>query len=249
MASEDASVDTSKLIPKAHELLASVAKTQNARTSKLVNDSVSRHELPSSVSFQNLAILHAAVKESNKLVPQYDFVASVGTSIVFSSKFGFALTSHDAPMIEKSRKRKRTLRDEQEDRAIESRKRLEKLVGDAIPKTELDVAQNVLVDVLTELRGPSSELVVQSFALLSKKLQSSDDRPKVVLALRLNAGVPIPLVRLKQLLGPCWTDGVVSTDETVQGVSDRELPLSDEGKAAQELGNAPLLLVTSVPCV
>ena len=134
-----------------------------------------------------------------------------------------------------------------EECVLQARKRLERIVAATVPSEELDTAQDVLVRLVTELRGPSQEMLVQSYAMLSKKLHSSDERPSIVLAIRLNAGIPIPVPHMKRCLGVCWRDGVVSIEPSVNGISDLELPLTEEGAASREQGNAPLLVVTSVP--
>lgn len=170
--------------------------------------------------------------------------------MVFSSKFNFAPPA--PPQIitgasNASRKRRRDASDDQEEAVIAARKRLAKVVSASIPSEELDTAQDVLVKMITQLRGPSQEILVQSYAMLIKKLQPGDDRPRVVIALRLNAGIPVPLSQLKRCMGPCWKDGVVSTAPSVNGVCDQDLPLTEEGVASMEQGNAPMLVVTSVP--
>lgn len=235
----------------AHEIIANAAKTQGATTSALLHDSVSRHDLPTTVSFTNLAAIHSAVKEANKKILQLDFVATSGKSLVFSSKFNFVSTPApvDASSESGSRKRRRNVQDDHEDAVIGARRRLAKNASSALPAAELDVAQEVLTKVVTGLRGPSGEILVQSFAMLSRKLQSTDERPRVLLALRLNAGIPVPVSQLKRCLGPCWRDGVLSTESSVNGVCDSDLPLSEEGAASMEQGNLSMLVVTSVPAV
>ena len=229
-----------------HAALAAVAARQGCTSSRLVGTTVSRHAMPSTISFANLSAMHAAVRESSKRVPQHDFVATSGRSLVFSSRFRF-----EAPAPQQQggagRKRQRDARDDQEERVVEARNRLERVVSATVPSEELDAAQDVLVRLVTELRGPAQELLVQSYAMLSKKLQSADERPSIVLAIRFNAGIAIPVAHLKRCLGSCWRDGVVSTEASVNGVCDRDLPLTEEGDASREQGNAPMLVVTSVP--
>ena len=239
---------------KAHVAIAASAARQGAIESRLVNGTVSRHKLPQTVSFANLAAMHSTVKDVNQQVHQYDFVATSGSELVFSSKFNFAPsaplkmgTSTGSTDSKASRKRRRDVCDDQEDAVIAARQRLAKTLPTSVPSEELDTAQDVIVKMVTQLRGPSQEILVQSFAMLIKRLQQSDDRPRVVLALRLNAGIPVPLSQLKRCLGPCWKDGVVSTTSSVNGVCDRDLPLTEEGTASMEQGNMPLLVVTSVP--
>jgi len=236
-------METDKLL-KSHEAITAAATSQHAVESQLVNGTVSRHELPSTISFTNLSQLHSAVREENKNVSQYDFVASSGRRLLFSSKFNF---SPDPPPAAASRKRQRDTRDDLEEEVLRTRARFAKCAPSSIPSEELDVAQDVLAKLVTQLRGPSQEILVQSYSITSKKLQASDERQSVVLALRLNAGIPVPISQLKRCLGPCWRDGVLSTETSVNGVCDSGLPLTEEGSASMEQGNAPLLIVTSVP--
>ena len=228
----------------AHATLAAVAARQGCASSRLVGSGVSRHVLPSTISFSNLTALHEVVKDVHKKVPQYDFLATSGASLVFSSRFNFVPSAPAAPS---SRKRMRDARDDQEEVVRTVRKRLERVVASTVPLEDLDTAQDVLLKLVTELRGPSQEVLVQSYAMLSKKLQASDERPSIVLALRLNAGIPIPVSHLKRCLGACWRDGVVSAEASVNDITELDLPLTEEGAASREHGNAPLLVVTSVP--
>ena len=243
--------DESLIKTAAHDIITNAASAQGATASILLHNSVSRHDLPATVSFTNLAAIHSAVKESNKTVPQLDFVATSGKSLVFSSKFNFvpAQLSVEAASESGSGKRRRNVQDDHEDAVIGARRRLAKNASSALPADELDVAQEVLTKMVTGLRGPSGEILVQSFAMLSRKLQTNDERPRVLLALRLNAGIPIPVSQLKRCLGPCWRDGVLSTESSVNGVCDSDLPLSEEGAASMEQGNLSMLVVTSVPAV
>lgn len=234
----------------AHAALAAVAAREGCTASRLVGTTVSRHAMPSTISFANLAAMHAAVKDGNKTVPQYDFVATSGKTLVFSSRFHFEAPAPPPQQQQQgsaSRKRRRDAREDQEEAVLAARKRLEGMLAKTVPSEELDTAQDVLVKVVTELRGPSQEVLVQSYAMLSKKLQGADERPSIVLAMRLNAGIPIPVAHLKRCLGSCWRDGIVSTEASVNGVCDRDLPLTEEGDASREQGNAPMLVVTSVP--
>lgn len=241
----------SEFTKEAHDIITNAASAQGATASALVCDSVSRHNLPSTVSFTNLSAIHSAVKEANKKVLQLDFVATSGKTLVFSSKFNFVSTPVpvEASSEVGSRKRRRDAQNDHEDAVIGARRRLAKNASSALPAEELDIAQDVLTKMVTGLRGPSGEILVQSFAMLSRKLQTSDERPRVLLALRLNAGIPIPVSQLKRCLGPCWRDGVLSTESSVNGVCDSDLPLSEEGAASMEQGNLSMLVVTSVPAV
>ncbi len=142
-------------------------------------------------------------------------------------------------------KRKRDLCEDQEVAMSKARKRLSSANAPEL-ESELEMAQAVIERVLT-LRGPAGEVLVQSYALLTKKLKPTDALPSVVIAVRLNAGIPVPVSSLKRCLGTCWKDGVVSSEGSVNGVCDRDLPLTEEGEASKRMGNLPMLIVTSIP--
>tara|TARA_X000000368_G_scaffold418639_1_gene419158 strand:+ start:3224 stop:3754 length:531 start_codon:yes stop_codon:yes gene_type:complete len=142
-------------------------------------------------------------------------------------------------------KRKRDLCEDQEEAVSKARKRL---TSANVPElgSELETAQTVIERVLA-LRGPTGEVLVQSYAMLTKKLKPTDALPSVVIAIRFHAGIPVSVSSLKRCLGPCWKDGVVSSESSVNGVCDRDLPLTDEGMASKRMGNLPMLIVTSIP--
>ena len=110
----------------------------------------------------------------------------------------------------------------------------------------MDVAQRAITKLVNELRGPSGEIVVQSTAMLAKKLAPDDTRQRVVIAARLNAGIAMRVDALRSCLGACWADGLLTTQPTLHGIGKLELPLSKEAQAASLFGNATILLVTSV---
>ena len=233
----------------AHTELCNVAKDVNCTTSAFENN-VSMHTLPATVSFANLAKLHRAAVEQGKRTPQTDYLATTGGDLVFSSNFNrvsaILQAADGAVASSKHRKRRRDDREDQAERVEQARNRLSKCMPD-LPVSELDAARTVLVNLVNDLRGASNEVVVQSFALLAKKLHTSDAKPRVLIAVRLNAGIAVPLALLKRCLGPCWSDGAVTTEDSVSSVSDADMPLSEEARAARDFGNLPLMVVTSAP--
>ena len=144
------------------------------------------------------------------------------------------------------KKRRRDTSAEEADRVSNARQGLAKSAP-TLPSDELAVAQQVLTKLVLNLRGPNGEIVVQSYAMLSKKLGVDDERARVVVAARLNAGIELKVELLKSCLGVCWKDGLLTTLPTLQGIGKLELPLSEEASAAAFFGNMSLLLVTSVP--
>ena len=234
----------------AHDLITRVAHANGCSDSRLVN-SVSRHVLPRTSSFANLAALLDVAQQTGRHLAQRSFVATSGNGLVFSCKFDGVGAAGSAPQnassSAKKRKREAEDRDEDNDERLESARKRLALCSAATPLTELDVAQGVIQRFQKLLRGPNGEILVESYAMMTRKLQASDARSSVVVALRINAGIPVALPMLKKCLGSCWRDGVVSSESSVNGVCEADLPLSEEGAASKEQGNAPMLIVTSVP--
>ena len=238
-------------IQAAHVSLSAVALGQRCTESKLVG-CVSRHTLPSTASFADVsAMLQAAKASASSSLVQRSFLATLGSALVFSTSFAEeapAAAAPPAPPPPPTRaqgKRKRELCEDQEEGVSKARRRRAAASGPD-SQQELDVAQRVVEQVL-RLRGPSGEVLVQSYALLTKKLKPTDASPSVVVALRLSSGIPVPVGTLKRCMGACWKDGLVSSESSVNGVCDRDLPLTDEGAASMAMGNLPMLIVTSVP--
>ena len=153
-----------------------------------------------------------------------------------------------APAAPAAPKRKREmLREDQAEQVHQARKRLSAVSSDTHPIEEFDLAQKVINQLVAGLRGPAGEIAVQSYSMLTRKLKPTDERASVVIAARISAGIPILVAQLKRCLGPCWIDGVVSSENSVNGGCDRDLPLTEEGTASMEMGNRPMLIVTSVP--
>ena len=78
-----------------HTALTKVAQSVNCSKSVLEND-VSMHTLPTTVSFANLSRLHEASKEGKKRLPQSDYLATSATDLMFSCNFkSFLNRTHD----------------------------------------------------------------------------------------------------------------------------------------------------------
>lgn len=233
-------------LENAHRSLATVATAQSCSKSELTTNRVSMHTLPQTASFSNIDALATAAKAES-------YVGTIEQDLVFSSRLGVKKADTDEAAEEGAelppKKRRRfgdDAFDENVQRVVTARERLAKQAP-TLPTEELDVAQKVLTKLVKELRGPGGEIVVQSSAILSKKLGVSDSRPRVVVAARLNAGVEISVALLKSCMAECWKDGVLTTLSTLHGIGNVELPLSEEAQASASFGNATILLVTSVP--
>jgi hypothetical protein len=239
-----------------HQALIAIANNQNCTASSLEDGGVSMHTLPETASFSNVDALARATNS-----PTY-----IGTSegaLMFSAhleRAGGGEKKEEAEEEEEEEerrpKKRRRANDhgagdaseaESEDarKIAAARSRLQKSVPE-LQGDELDVAQKVLTKLVGELRGPAGEVVVQSTAMLAKKLAPDDERQRVVVAARLNAGVAMRIDALRACMGTCWADGLLTTLPTLHGIGSIELPLSEEARAASQFGNAAVLLVTSV---
>ena len=128
--------------------------------------------------------------------------------------------------------------------------------SDRIEDTLAKFKEGVSADLLTEtrkilssllvLRGPGGERVVQSYGLFHRKLRPSDPDKRLLLAFSLNAGVACRVAALSKCLGESWADGVVTTQEEVDGIGKISLPLTTEGSVSAEFGNMPILIVTAI---
>ncbi len=241
-------------VEASHASLVSVANAQHCRRSVLTPTKVSLHTLPETASFANVEALASAAKGATAT-----YVATQGKDLVFSARLDQQARKkerkEDEEKVEEKddddeasrpKKRRRDTSAEEADRVDNARQLLAKS-SPALPSDELAVAQQVLTKLVLNLRGPNGEIVVQSYALLSKKLGVDDERARVVVAVRLNAGIELKVEQLKSCLGVCWKDGLLTTLPTLQGIGKLELPLSEEASAAAFFGNMSLLLVTSVP--
>jgi len=222
-----------------HASISSVAKGEGCTRSSLAPGNVSIHTLPKTASFSNVATLARVAKTAA-------YVATVGEELLFSARLGPREEEDEEEPEQRPAKRRRDTSAEEADRVATARSRLSKSAP-ALPSKELDVAQRVLTRLVRDLRGPNGEIVVQSYAILSKRLGVADSRPRVVVAARLNAGIELGVDLLKSCLGACWEDGLLTTLPTLHGIGKLELPLSEEAAAAAFFGNSSVLLVTSVP--
>lgn len=229
---------------KLHASVVSVATTHNCSHSLLTPKNVSVHTLPETTSFSSIAALAgAAAREA--------YIGTVEKELIFSAHLEPKKdddADEEVCEVRPSKKRRRcgNTADEEADRVAQARARLAQSVP-ALASSDLDVAQKVVTKLVCNLRGPSGEIVVQSYAILAKKLGVADTCQRVVVAARLNAGIEMKVQLLKSCLGSCWEDGLITTLPTLHGIGKLELPLSDEAATAALHGNVAMLLVTCVP--
>ena len=239
-----------------HERVCELATKIRSKSSTL-NKTVSCHILNESVSFKNLEDVRAfIIRESNEGAKLTDYIATIGSDLILSVKGG-------EPPVPSKEDAARTTNKKRKREETEWSSELIDLVGKAVDRAgkhntmsedELKQARLVLTRVVTSLRGAGNEDLVQSFGIFKKQLRPSDPSQTVLVAVRLNAGVPVSVAALKRAMGKCWADGVITCQDTALGIGSVDLPLSPEGTTAKAHGNLPMLLVspvlaTSVPSI
>ena len=230
----------------ATDALQAAARGLSLRT-RITSAGVLNTLLDHTVAFSTLNSWNEACRETARVcaVPIEDNLVSESGEFLIATRIGFKRPRER----EEQKHEQRELDDVQRKVLTLLRKLSSSAPKDTIKTDELKVAQTVLECSLGGMMGPggAAEKVVQSFGLFQKKLASTDPRPRIVVALRLNAGVPIKLSILKRCMSSCWADGALTTSDAVSGVDSVQLPLTEEGELSKSLGNAPILLVTSVP--
>lgn len=225
-----------------HESIARVAAAQNAENSTFRNG-VSVHRMRQSVSFSNLsAILTAATGQTHQT-----FVGTVDGSIVVSVNFGYERPASEAAPA-RSKKRARDPHEEAAEQAVAQVKRRIGGKGD-LKDAILDAARCALKALLEGLRGASGEPAIESWGLSFKKpgAGGADQRPRLILSMRLTPGVAVPLATLFRLLGPrCKADGMLTTQDSTSLAAGFNLPLSEQAQTAEVHGQRALTLFATV---
>lgn len=174
-------------------------------------------------------------------------MGSIGGNVVLSinTGYGFTASSSGGAAGKRTKKRGRDMSEEDAERAVAKVRRSEG--GTAITAASYAAAQQCVASLL-RLRGAGGEAVVESWAVSMRKKGewgATQDREALVLAARLTAGVALPLGALCAVVRTC-RDGLL-TLETDKIDQTFNLPLSDQGRAAQESGQRSILLMAAVP--
>lgn len=125
----------------------------------------------------------------------------------------------------------------------------------AADAAQLELAKSTVAALLSTVKGANGEEVFESCGLSLAPVTTAGgngggvaggERPRLILACRLSAGVALPLVALRTALGPCFVDGMVTTHP--ESLSESyQLPLSASGMAVEAAGQRSVLLFAAVP--
>jgi len=245
-----------------HERISTAAQPLNPAKSRLRNG-ISSHRLTGAVSFPLLdAFTQSAAAALGADPEQRLFLGSVDGELHVSAQVSDRSNGNRDEEAEGEQPRRKRQRDDCAERAegavAHIRKRVRGADNGAAQGATLDaieLARGVIEQVLRTVKGARREEVVESCGLSLSSTTgttaqgaagSASERPRLIIATRLSAGVPLPLVALRRALGTCFKDGMVTTKPESLGPS-YQLPLSAAGQAVEQAGQRSLLLFAAVP--
>ena len=208
-------------------------------TKSVIKERVSVHTMSDPIPFSSMFAFQK-IATGVTMGPK-TLLGSMGGYLVFSINTAYSPT--EAPS---KKKRSRDTTGEDAERAVEKVRRSGQ-DSDKISQASFAVAQGCIADLL-RLRGVKGESVIESWAVSLRKggqWGSSNGKPSLVIAARLAAGVAVPLSGMCTVMRVC-RDGMMATSAD-RVSADFDLPLTDQGRAADEVGQKSILILASVP--
>jgi len=114
----------------------------------------------------------------------------------------------------------------------------------SVDSTIVQEARRILINLIS-MKSDGTKCV-QSYGLFHRRLRPNDPEKRLLLAVSFNAGVAIKLSVLKRVLGKSFTDGLLTTNDDVDGIGNITLPMTKEAEASYFFGNKPVLLMAGV---
>lgn len=203
-----------------HRSLSDLVSARGGKASTLKNE-VSRHILPATVGFAALEQILTFVKEADAEL----------TVLVGTSSGNLVIT------VKKTQSRKKK-RGREEDQAG---------LAEGIEGTKAEIAElESVLNALNAIRASAGEPAVQGTTVERRKLKSSDEETRIVVAVRFHAGVAVPLAAIKNALRASWKDGAFTVEDAFAAIDVAFPALSDEGKAAAEVGEVSFVVVSTL---
>ncbi len=223
-----------------------------------LRNGVSSHNFADTVSFP---VLDAFVTRVAQTTPQRRdplrcYMGSIDGHLVVSVRVRPPSSSLAA---EPTARRKRG-RDDCGDRAETTVSKLRTTLrttqpGNTAALAQLTNAKDTVERLLRNVRGTDGEDPFESCAISFAQSQqqqastaaaSSTTRPRLIVACRLSAGVALSLSALRDALGACFRDGMITTKPESLGAA-YQLPLRATGHVVEESGQRSMLLFAAVP--
>jgi hypothetical protein len=232
-----------------HLHLVKAAQILQGSESALRNQ-VSSHKIKNPVSFQALDTFCVNATKPGGATASQLYLASLDGGPVISAR----LRLDSEPSGRNSKKKKRG-RDDAAERAEAACAKLKRMSqGPRLAQVEL--AQKTIEELLRNVRGPHGEEPFEACGVSVAPIVSSQasvsapanmtGRPRLILACRLSAGVPLSLKALRTSLGECFKDGMITTQPETLG-PEYQLPLTETGRAVENQGQRSMLLFAAVP--
>lgn len=248
-----------------HARIVAAAQTLQPTKSRLRNG-ISSHRVGGPVAFPVLDSFTERATAALASDPERRlFLGSVDGDLYVSVQVRARADADADAGSEPKRKRQRDDCAERAENAVaDIRKRVRANPLNCAMLAAVDVARDVIEQLLRTVKGAHREEVVESCGLsMASGAQGgasmggggscnggggggASERPRLIIAARLSAGVPMSLLALKRALGPCFKDGMVTTQPESLGPA-YQLPLSAAGKAVEQAGQRSLLLFAAVP--
>ena len=212
-------------------------------TDAALRNQVSSHKVKNPISFQALDTFCINATKPGGATASQLYLASLDGGPVISAR----LRNEPEPTVRGGKKRGRDDAAERAEAACSKLKRMAQ--GPRIAQIEL--AQKTIEQLLRHVKGPRGEDVFEACGIsvapvASAAGGSATGRPRLILACRLSAGVPLALKSLRTSLGDCFKDGMITTQPETLG-PEYQLPLSDTGRVVENQGQRSMLLFAAVP--
>lgn len=234
-----------------HQKVSAAAAAHLRAASHSLKGAVSSHKLSGSLSFPQLGAFLEVVKTAANVKADQVFVGTVDSNVSVSVVFNYKRPQASEPK-KKRRKDEEDAIDALDQKIGEAVARVrtssQKTNGSSVDEEVLNGATQILQSLLLNLKGPAGEEVVESWGLsASSPTAASIGRPRLILSVRLSAGMPVPVSTLRRSLGRSFVDGMVGCNQ--DPLLSFALPITEQGAVSEREGQKSLILHTSVAAV
>ena len=230
-----------------HQRVSTAADVHLKACSHELKGAVSSHRIESSLSFRSLGAFLDVIKSSDQIKAEQVFVGTLDCNLYVSVAFRYEKPT--PPPVKKKRRIEEDAREDAIAKNIEKtidrvRSVAQKTNSQVVDEEVLTGASQSLQSLLTTLKGPSGEDVVESWGLSATSASGLQvGRPSLILSMRLSAGMPVSVSTLRRSLGRSFVDGMLTTSNSK---SSYTLPITEQGAATEREGQASMLLHASV---
>jgi len=244
-----------------HARLSAAAAATLRATRPTLRNGVSAHRCPGNLAFNALRAFMQRAKQALGATRHTLYIGSIDGEIIVSARMRATCT----PTADGGKRKAKRGRDDCAERAEQAvasiRKRVRASTEPSAPAqlAAVERARGTIEALLRDVKGPRDEALFESCGLSLSSAPASGGaatapiasggacaRPRLIIACRLSAGVPLPLGALEAALGESFDDGMLTAKpETLDAAY--QLPLTAAGRAVEAGGQRSLLLFAAVP--